>query len=291
MVVVKLMGGLGNQMFQYAAGRALALYHGTQLKVDTTFLERDSKGAYTQRKYELDIFNAPIVSLATADLERFLSRGDGLARRLANKIMPGLIKNVEFDEHGPTYRADFWQTPRHVYLNGYWQSEDYFKGYRDVILRDFQIKEAYLNGVGEVLAQIESSNSLAVHVRRGDYVSSAICNAVHGVCSIDYYELAVAHIAKKQANLSLFVFSDDLPWCKAHLNFAFPVCYVETGSAFKDLFLMQQCKHQVIANSSFSWWAAWLNRNPSKSVIAPKVWFQDPEMQSNDIVPGGWERF
>jgi hypothetical protein len=287
MIVSRLLGGLGNQMFQYAAGRALSLRHQTNLKLDLTALQADAKGKYTQRHYELQAFDT-IIEIADRKDVALFAKSQGKIAKQIRKLFPSLYSSYYAIEKGNLYHQDFEQYPKDTYLEGYWQSELYFKPYSDIIRRDFQFKSEIISTCSEWSKLMNQCNSVSLHIRRGDYVSNANALAFHGICSLDYYENAIRIISEKESNLTLFIFSDDLEWCKNNLKFDLSTHFVATDNAYQDLHLMTQCRHNVIANSSFSWWGAWLNRNPNKIVIAPNAWFNDTSVNTSDVIPKTW---
>jgi len=270
-------------MFQYAIGRNLALRNKTELKFDLAELERD-----TLRHYELDIFNisARIASKSEIMLICKCSRG------IISKIL-GILGNHYFwikqkDQYFDTTLK--WKKG-HIYLDGYWQCENYFKDIREVIINDFTIKSDPDKKNRAMLEKIENSNSVCIHVRRGDYVYNKKTNKVHGVCSREYYNNAVKFIEKKVSDPEFFIFSDDSLWTKANLTLEHPTVYVDinnTKKGYEDLRLMSKCQHFIIANSSFSWWAAWLSNNADKIICAPRKWFNS--IDEGDIVPKSWLR-
>lgn len=285
MIVTRLIGGLGNQMFQYAAAKALALKHQTTIKVDTTTLEADPKGKYTQRYYELSIFNSNI-EIATNDDFETINR---------YKNFPVFIKNILnayyfANEQGSHYQLDFEKYPSNCYLNGFWQSELYFKKFEAEIKNDFTFNELIINENKDLAEKISNSQSVSLHIRRGDYVSNKEANQFHGLCDLNYYKRAVSLLKEKDSTIELFVFSDDIAWCKQHLIFDKTIHYIETQNPHSDLYLMTLCKHNVIANSSFSWWGAWLNNNPQKNVVAPKNWFANTDVNTSNIIPKSWHQ-
>lgn len=284
MVIVRLIGGLGNQMFQYAAGKALALYHGTELLLDLSVLAKDPKGAYTKREFELDIFDA---SFKMASLEQVNALKEKQESFL-NKLLPSRKAKFWFNENGLKFHPDIFSTSPNVLINGYWQSEKYFNECTHTIRKDFSFKKDKLRGIEEIEGRIRDSNSVSLHIRRGDYVASQEALNFHGVCDSSYYERAIEHIASKQGAITLFVFSDDAAWCRNNLKYAHKYEVVETGSLAQDMYLMKSCRHHIIANSSFSWWAAWLDNSPQKMVVAPSRWFNDAAANNNDIVPDAW---
>ncbi len=282
MIVVKLMGGLGNQMFQFAAGKALALHLGTTLKLDDSYLNRNSNGKYTQRKFELGGFKLSEKLIGILHLYKF----DSKLIRGFNRLFR--FKSSVLNESNTHYQTNFFETKDNALIIGYWQSEKYFKLHEKQIRNDFIIDDHFLNGIEENKAKVLGSNSVSLHVRRGDYVTNTHSNYFHGVCGINYYEDAVKFISNSVSNLELFVFSDDIEWCKENLKFNYAINFIDTKSAYKDLYLMQNCKHNIIANSSFSWWGAWLNKSESKIVVAPKKWFADELINTNDLYPENW---
>jgi hypothetical protein len=290
MIIVKLMGGLGNQMFQYAAGRRLALNHNTILKLDLSFLlNRTPRENFTYRSYELGIFNIQAELASPSEINRFVPTGKNMLNYLKRKLkLNKLVKesHFHFDEGGLS-------SPDNSYLDGYWQSEKYFKEIEDIIRSDFTLKAKATNLNQELAKEIGSYNSVSLHIRRGDYVSNPETNNFHGSCSLGYYEKAIKKIADCIVEPHLFIFSDDPDWAKDNLIFEYPIKFVaHNGSekSYEDLRLMSLCKHNIIANSSFSWWGAWLNRNPEKIVIAPEKWFNDSSINTDDLIPDSWLR-
>ncbi len=290
--MVRLMGGLGNQMFQYATGKSLAVKLGVPLRLDTSFLEEqnDNKG-YTLRNFELDVFNIDAAIASKKEVDQY--RRPIKLKKLA-KLFPFAFKNKIFSEKKLNYQKEFELINAAVYLEGYWQTEKYFteisKRLRE---NDFNPKSSISKSNAELLEKIKSSNSVSIHVRRGDYISNPETNKFHGTCTIEYYEQAVELLNQKTKIENIYVFSDEPEWVKANIKFQFPTTYIENNNGKEshwDLFLMRHCKHNVIANSSFSWWGAWLNENSSKTVIAPKKWFNDTSINTDDLLPVDWLR-
>jgi len=274
-------------MFQYAAGKALSLHHNVPLLLDKSHLEKTANGAYTQRHFELDCFSLEPHFANEKELMFFEERSNKL-KRVALRIFPNLSSKATFYESGHLFYRNFFRLPSNTYLKGFWQSEKYFVDYESAIRRDFMIKENMPEELKPLEEKIRDSNSVSIHVRRGDYVTLKNASEFHGLCSVEYYHSAVESIDAKE-NAELFIFSDDIEWCRQNLKFSFPVTYVSHsfGSAW-DMYLMSLCSHNIIANSSFSWWAAWLNTNPNKKVIAPQYWFTGKKTQELDLLPNGW---
>lgn len=282
MITVRLQGGMGNQMFQYACGRALAMRNNTSVQLDTTYLlDRTPRKHFTFREYDLDVFNvqAEVVSRKKYFWHIVL-------HRIKNKLLKprGVERYFEFDPSvsslGPT-----------ATLEGYWQSPRYFSEIQDTIRKDFTLKDPLSGPSRILLEEIKDTASVGMHVRRGDYVG----NAYHDI-GIDqsYYEEGLRYIANKQAVQKVYVFSDDIEWCREHLNLPSETVFVGPEYAGKKgeehMMLMSACKHFVIPNSSFSWWAAWLSKNENKIVIVPKKWFNNDTINTNDLIPQGWVR-
>ena len=186
-----------------------------------------------------------------------------------------------------------FQYYKNIYLDGYWQSELYFKDIRNEIIEDFLIKAPFGERATMYLADIQTSKSVSIHIRRGDYVSNTHTNNIHGVCDLNYYQIAINYMISNVENPKFYIFSDDITWCKIHFDHLDNKIFVEnTNNALEDLELMKSCQHNIIANSTFSWWGAWLNQNTKKIVIAPKRWFAEEKMEANskNIVCESWVR-
>jgi hypothetical protein len=288
MIIVKLMGGLGNQMFQYAFGRNIALKNKCDLKLDLSFFRTNES-----RKYSLNHFLIIENIAETVEIESLKHRhflGVNKIKRKLFNARPYFIhqKNLEFN-------TNYLKTQTDVYLDGYWQSEKFFIDSAAQIRKDFQIKTLPSPTNENVLLQIESTNAVSLHIRRGDFQTSEALNKIHGTCSLEYYHRAAELIADKALTPIFYVFSDDISWAKKHLKLSYEMHFVDINdeqSAYEDLRLMSACKHHVLANSSFSWWGAWLNHKAGKITVAPKTWFVDIALnqQSSSIIPDNWIR-
>jgi hypothetical protein len=283
------MGGLGNQMFQYAAGRAVAHRTNMPLKLDITYFE-----TVNLRTYQLNYFNIQEDFASLEDIECFKpSRKQIVAFtnfKIRAKLLPWqkqkLIKEREF-----LYNPDIIKIKGDAYLEGYWQSEKYFKDVSDIIRREFNIKHKPSNTNSQMLTEIDSVNSVSLHIRRGDYVFNPMTMQIHGVLSLDYYINALNIISKKVKKLHVFVFSDDLPWVKENLKTCLPLNFIDHNKDeqdYEDLRLISRCKHHIIANSSFSWWGAWLSEYSNKIIIAPRRWFNNNTVDTRDLIPERW---
>lgn len=291
MIIVKLMGGLGNQMFQYAAGRCLSLRHGTVLKLDLSFLEGDQAGNCS-RAFELDHFS--ITAEKASHLEICSMNGMGGTKQwaAASWIIQKIMGTSVYREKWFHFDPNVLSLPDNVYLDGYWQTERYFSDFREIIRKEFTVNTAQTVENRAISDEIQEVNSVSLHVRRGDYVMNEKIRAVHGFCDLAYYHRAEDRVARTIKNPHFFVFSDDPEWVADHIKLHHPARYIShNGSmAHEDLRLMSCCRNHVIANSSFSWWAAWLSRTPDKLVIAPDRWFNDPSVDTDNLIPPDWQR-
>ena len=180
----------------------------------------------------------------------------------------------------------------HFYIEGYWQNYKYFNEIKELLEKDFVFPEYINESDKEMAEKIKNSNSVGIHVRRGDYSSNPRINQYHGTCSLEYYQKAAKTLENRFSDLKYFLFSDDPEWVNDNFNFLNNFKIVSDGkrSELDEMHLLSDCKHQIIANSSFSWWGAWLNKNPEKVIIAPERWFLDEEKQkqSKNITLDEW---
>jgi hypothetical protein len=292
-IIVHLNGGLGNQMFQYAAGRALSLRNGVPLKVDLSTFEASGR-----RRYELEAFRVQAAPATGADLDRF---GVGAKiRARATNLLPRLLQMRAPRGEWPVYREPhFHFDPRGAalqaphYLEGYWQSEKYFLEHADTLRREFIPRTPLEPENATLAAQIDAVNAVSLHVRRGDYISDPATRRYHGICSPDYYRSAVDYVGRRIEAPHLFLFSDDPGWTQQNLKFPLPTTVVTgnfPGRGYRDLQLMARCDHHIVANSSFSWWGAWLNAGSQKIVVAPSRWFDSAGHNTRDLIPESWVR-
>lgn len=297
MIILQMLGGLGNQMFQYALGRKLALEHNTELKVDLRGYHENSL-----RKYCLDNLSVCIAGEASKkEISRFadktypwyVRRAAGLMR--VNKWLAQKGKNSRHysEKTEFTFDSKVLSWPDNIYVSGYFQSYKYFEDIRDVLVKEFQPKKSAEGINANYLKDILEQQSVSLHVRRGDYVSNAATQKHHGGCDLAYYKEAMRRMDKYcHGKPVYYVFSDDLEWVKGNLKFDRLVYFMDQNGAdkdYEDLRLMSACQHHIIANSSFSWWGAWLCQRPAQKVIAPKVWIKANPNTPN-MVPDNWER-
>jgi hypothetical protein len=281
MIIVHLSGGLGNQLFQYAFGASLAARAGCIMYVDPSHYDQDDRRRYRLDKLSLTPIIAP---------QRL--------RNLHNRPNTPKVWWRDIFKKNPSVRIvreahcgyDFLmsQLGRNCFLVGYWQSPKYFRNCEEDLKRQFYPRQLS-DRANTVLAKIlAAKDSVAVHVRRGDYVSNEAASRILGPLAPEYYTSAIHHITRTIKEPQYYVFSDEPDWCMKNVGLPPSTSFVEACEDYEDLFLMSQCKHNIIANSSFSWWAAWLNQNPAKIVIAPKLWYRDPLYQNNDLLPTTW---
>jgi hypothetical protein len=288
MVIVKLTGGLGNQMFQYACGRYLNEIKKAELELDLKSLQDKSpRPDFTFRDYQLNVFNIIEKFASEKDVQSFIKPSSFFKKnifKIRQKIKPAIIITES------NYSLKDLKKVSDIYLEGYFQNEKYFKEIQNILIKEFSLKSRLNESYIEIQNQIISCNSVSVHVRRGDYVSNAVTNNYHGICDLDYYEKAISAIAAKISAPHFFIFSDDIGWARENLKSQWSLTFVSGGKNFEDLSLMSQCKHNIIANSSFSWWGGWLNRYSEKIVIGPLKWFNDAEANAGFNLPEKWIR-
>jgi hypothetical protein len=296
MIIVRLLGGLGNQMFQYAAGRALSVRHNTTLKLDLTcLLDRSPRENYAYRDYALGIFNIRESFATPQEIARCVGNYSNPVQRWLFKARRKIGMTPKYLIEIPyQFTPGFLRAPADSYLDGYWQNEKYFKEIESTIRREFSLKESLSEDSKPLADQIQTSNSICLHVRRGDLVFNPVTSQYHGVCAIEYFMQAVSLIAARVAKPQFFIFSDDVEWCQAEMRLDFPNAIVPNEFAMPTLSdhfqLMTLCKHFIISNSSYSWWGAWLSENPNKIVIAPRKWLNRADIDTSDVTPPEWLR-
>lgn len=283
MIIVNLKGGLGNQMFQYALGLSLSLKNKEVLKLDVDGLERANRVGDIYRPFDLAGFSIS-ATIATAKEIRELKYPYGTfskAQRWLNFKL-SKDKNVLFRPQVLEWIGD-------IYLDGFWQSPKYFENIRQELLAEFLLKQPLSSAALQHAIRIKETNSVALHVRRGDYVKNARVQIEFGSCTNHYYDIAMKHINRKVHSPTFFIFSDDIDWVKNNLSNHTNVVYVKNPaiSTAEELALMSICKHNIIANSTFSWWSAWLNQNPDKIVVTPTPWFNKIDYDQS-LIPESW---
>ena len=288
------MGGLGNQMFQYAVARRLAHVNKAQMKLDLSWFANVPLEE-THRQYELHVFNTVQTVASPREIKALRGRDFGGWPKLVKRLLKtaGVSNRTHLKENGCRFVPELLDLHGDFYLDGYWQNAGYFDDIEDIIRGDLTFRSAPDSLNDEIGKFIGSCEAVSLHVRRGDYVENKATERHHGICSLDYYAAAIAKVTAQVHNPHFFVFSDDPDWAKGNLDIAGPATYLEHNTPEKgceDLRLISLCKHHIIANSSFSWWGAWLNKNRDGLVCAPAQWVNDPEMNANNPVSDSWIR-
>jgi hypothetical protein len=294
------MGGFGNQMFQYAFGRHLSLRHQTPLLIDINFLlDRSPKKFFVYRDYDLSVFNLKVDIANKADLKEFNLKKESMLNRFKKINVQKKIINFDADKYynitetGFAFNPLYLTLPKNVYLEGFWQCQKYFIDIEHQIREDFTFKKPLNNEAKTMADKIKSVNSVCINIRRG-FVKNLKERLFHGFLGLDYINKAVQIIVDKVDKPHFFIFSDDIEWCKENIKIDKSFDFVEhnyAGEKFSTyLQLMILCNHFIIPNSSFAWWAAWLNRNPNKIVVAPKKYFRTPFKDTSDVIPEDWIR-
>ncbi|MEZ4701062.1 MAG: alpha-1,2-fucosyltransferase [Rhodothermales bacterium] len=293
MILIRLMGGLGNQLFQYATARALAVKNDASLKVDLTLLKnRDGNEHTVYRDFELDAFDVRVAFASEEEIDYFNPTPGNLAERVVNKAKRLLLPSRVYIQNGTDYDERVSTLAAPVCLIGSLQSERYFKSIEPLLRSELVFRTRLHENAKPVAQQIAHSEAVAVHVRRGDYVTNPIYTELLGTKGPDYYRQAFDRMESMVENPHYFIFSDDIPWCVDHIRPEKPTTYVGApftgGDPVQDLMLMTRCKHFIIPNSTFSWWGAWLGSHPDKKVMAPKKWSNNGEADSADRLPPEW---
>ena len=286
MIVARIEGGLGNQLFQAAFGLQLAKTHGTDLVLDlSSYLSQPAHGMM------LDRFTLESVPMDDRVARRIPARHREIqSSRWTDWFAMDSLRRVRerpfgFDE---SYLND---SPNDSYLVGYWQSERFFPDVRDEVLAQFQPRMPLSKTTESMRHTMANQKSIALHVRRGDYITNPTNASIYKNLSVNYYRDSVEEYLKANERASLYVFSNDIAWCREHLDFRCPIKYVDhtnTQSCHEDMFLMTSAACCVIANSTFSWWGAWLNQRQDKVVYAPNSWFQPGSLNDEHLNASGW---
>lgn len=290
-IIVRLQAGLGNQLYQYATAKALATKLNRKLVIDTKLIAAEAP----TRHYDLCFFTIE---------ESYISSFDKWCTRWAASVRLGKLFRTFFppawgykiildkeEGYDESVFEDHWGP---IVLQGYWQSFKYFQNIEDIIREEFQFKTFPSATNRHAIQKIQHTNSVAIHIRRGDYISNPIANKIHGTCDKSYYDRAIQYLYTRLDNPYFFVFTDHPEWAKEYINIEAPTEIIEHNlglADYEDLRLMSLCKHLIIANSSFSWWGAWLSKTQNNQiVIAPKKWFNIDKVPAEDRIPTEWIR-
>jgi len=286
MIIVKIYGGMANQLFQYAAGYALSLNHAAPLKLDISYFQE--KNSDTKRAFALDKFAIDYELASQEEIDQvFKFRTIDYAW---NKLMP-LNKKRFYGEKKLGFNERFFELPKSVYLRGYFQSDKYFLNCKRSLLEQYKIKTNNFPHLLPLAATLSNTNTVALHIRLGDYLNPTL-SGIMAPFNADYYKKAMEQIQKNISNSKFYIFSDQIQLAKdlLNLNVADAIFVDEsiTKNSEEDFYLMQSCQHQIIANSTFSWWAAYLNENNHKIVIAPTKWYKDHFGDATHLYPDNW---
>ena len=280
MVVVKLKGGLGNQLFQYAFARAMAIHYSTNSYLDISDYLYDNHRV--KRSFDLNLFDIKSeVIRSIADLKvNFLQ---SLFRQEA--------KLNFFKEKTILYDNQVYDLKLPIHFDGYWQSFKYFDFMKADLQKELVLVSKNTKLQDSYFFRLKLFPSVAVHIRRGDYVTDEFTNQIHGVCSLEYYLNSIEYFKTKIPNVQFLIFSDDILYVKSIFGNVSNYIYVDgLDNHVEEFDLMKQCDHFIISNSTFSWWAAWICSNEDKEVIAPTRWYKDDDLQSKtkDLIPTNW---
>lgn len=293
MIITNINGGLGNQMFQYAFGAALAKAYQQPLKLSIDFFHKTTihNGFELDKVFQLD---ADIINKATLSKTVGFLRSRVAVRKLLHKKQIPIFHGAHFYVEPDINYVPNIAVINHLtqYFQGYWQSFRYFEQHQALIQKTFTFYQKLDEKNQSLLKKIQATESVAVHIRRGDYLNQKALS-FHGLCSDEYYLNALKIVRQKYPQHELFIFSDDADYAenvfKNHTSSSIIISHNKGSDSWKDMYLMSQCKHNIIANSTFSWWAAWLNSNPGKCIISPKQWFST-NLEAVDLLPDSWVR-
>jgi hypothetical protein len=287
MILSRIYGGMGNQMFQYAYGRMLAHKHQTVFKI--YFDDCGYGWAEHSKHLALTHFNIHAQKATEKDRAEFICDSKNLMIRAFHKLKRE-VKGLHYIGDGARVHDHHWDAlnaPDNSFTDGFWQSEIYFESIAAIIKQDFSIKEPLSDHAKMIEQHIKKSNAVSIHVRRGDYLKQT--NVYH-ICDVAYYKRALDIVKKKIYNPVVFVFSNDATWVKKELKLDVPMMVVEDTQAHEDMHLMSCCRHNIASNSTFGWWGAWLNDNPDKIVILPERWLADAAIDTSHYTAAGWLR-
>lgn len=296
MIIVSLFGGLGNQLFQYACGKTVADKLGVELYLDTTLLmDKTLRKNFTNREFELNLFNVDAKIAEISEIRKYVPNLFNTPKWYhqifrIRRFFNGRSLFIERVWQRHTYIPSIENVKDNTYLYGYFQTEKFFEKNRKQLLNSIQLNSniAIDKENQKIISQIQNEESVSIHVRRGDYADSRFI-----LLEMDYYLKAIEKIKKNISNPTFYIFSNDVEWVKnyfSNLDIQLEIIDINRGEkSFLDLILMSKCKHNIIANSSFSWWGAWLNQNSEKIIIAPQNWYKNIS-EGKDLIPDEWNK-
>ena len=294
MIIAEIFAGLGNQMFQYAAARAVADGLDVPLKLNVNGFRSD-----THRAFELHHFNIRACTATDAEVDAFMNPRDTVFGRVVNRLQPAVQRRHVIREKHVPYANELAEATRNTYLFGHWQSEKYFRSHAAAIRRDF----TFARPAGAANRACEETirrtpHAVSLHIRRTDYLDHPLMYP----CPVDYYHAAIGRMLAEVDAPHFIVFSDDPAWTRRHVRIPAPcaatyVTHNAGENSYEDLRLMSACAHHIISNSTFAWWGAWLNPSPGKRVVAPRQWFREGARWYNgepadakDVLPESWTK-
>jgi len=290
MIIAELVGGLANQMVIYAAAKALSEHLQVELKIDITKLNKDKK-----RDYALNHLNIETKIASQKEIDWICQKSNfWLVNKIKKKIRKKCNGNAFgiYVEPAISFDPNFFSLNDNTYIRGNFINANYFSSIEKVLRHEFQINSPLSNKTKELIESISSSNSVSIHIRRGDYANEKKTNEIHGLIPIDYYKTSIDLISNRIKSPNFYIFSDDITWVKENLQTTQEIHFIEHTNgetAYEDLYMMSQCKHNIIANSGFSYWGAWLNTNEEKLIISPKQWCADNKLNDRfKLIPKEW---
>lgn len=291
-IIAQLQGGLGNQLFQYATARAMAHKHQCQVLLDYSWFIKIDQDV-TPREPLLSSLDIQGIPISPESITKKPSRTQKILQELwpISTYIYTEKSHYKFDPYlgmAPAFKS------QNLHLMGYWQSFRYFDSIKKILQTEITPKISLDSHYRDYLNQIKSTNSAMLHVRRGDYVNLASAAKIHGFIGLKYYQRGIEILLKKYGDIQFFVFSDDLAWAEENLPHKDKITLIRSlegkDAVIQELELMTHCQHHLIANSSLSWWGAWLAKSESGSIICPKKWTNDCQMNGDDLLPFHWQK-
>lgn len=290
MILVRYWGGLGNQMFQYAAARALSEKNNTEIIMDLDLItSKDPNNSVFKFHFELHAFKIKNIIASSHKKKMFLPPTKNVFERMYYKFLR-ILNPKTYYRQGDKFTEEFWDVKDNTCIEGRFQSEKYFKPYEDIIRKEFEFNIEIPDYVKELEQNIKGTNAVGLQVRRGIIKTPYYYN-IMGAMEPTYYHKGLEIISKTQKDIKIFVISDDIEWCKKNLEFDYPTTFLTNDIASNNhhvqLYLLSCCKHFVIPNSTYAWWGAWLSNYKNKIVVAPEKWYLN-DWDYKDIVPESW---
>ena len=292
MLVTRIYGGLGNQMFQYAAGKSISLSRSEELMLDTSAYGFNGGENRTDRDLDILDFNLEIISEDPIKASQFRSPS-GVLSRMRSYFDKKILNKYFYGWHPELYEDN-----KLNYLDGYFQSKNYAERIHESINKSFKLKREFEIEISAFRKMLQVDNFIAIHIRRGDYFCNPKIQRWHGICTPDYYEKGIKYLKSRFPNFRFALFSDDLEWSRANIYGAESIFSIsqyakENGlklRASQELSLMSECKHFLISNSTYSWWAQYLSSNQNKCVVTPSIWNRNPRSSSIDLIDLAWHK-